>query len=156
MDNVQNLLKDLKDIHQPATVSAWPPAIGWWLLLILVILLIVLLVWFVKRKRMPNYKKLALLELKNVETNYQIQKNAQQSAGEIALLIRKAMVAKYGNQPVAGLVENEWLERLDNISKTDLFSNGPGRVIITAHYVKACDLDAPALFDATKKLLSHL
>ena len=43
MNNAQSLLKGLKDIHEPAAVSLWPPAIGWWLLLVIVILLIVIL-----------------------------------------------------------------------------------------------------------------
>lgn len=31
------LLADLKDIHYPEAISAWPPAIGWWILLLIFI-----------------------------------------------------------------------------------------------------------------------
>lgn len=156
MNDLQELLKDLKDIHEPTAISAWPPAIGWWVLPVLIGLLIVVFYWWLKRLRTPNFKKIALLDLKNIETNYQIQKNAKETTGEIALLIRKAMVAKYGNQKIAGMIESEWLAYLDNVSQTDSFSNGAGSVIVTAPYSKECDVDVESLFLATRKLLGRL
>lgn len=156
MNELQELLKDLKDIHEPTAVSIWPPAIGWWLLPIIIALLIFIIVWWWKRAQTPNYKKLALLDLKNIETNYQIQKNSKATAGEIALLIRKAMVAKYGNQKIAGMIESEWLAHLDNVSQTDLFTNGAGSAIVIAPYTKESSVDIENLFVATKKLLGRL
>jgi len=156
MNDLQELLKDLKDIHEPAAISAWPPAIGWWILPVIVFLLVLIIIKIIRTKRRPNYKKIALVELKNIETNYQIQKNSHETTGEIALLIRKAMVAKYGNQQVAGMIDGEWLNKLDTISRTSLFSNGPGQVLVTVPYAKESNVDVQALFNATKKLLSHL
>ena len=156
MNDLQELLKDLKDIHEPVAISAWPPAIGWWILPLAILLLIVIIFKVIRYKRRPNYKKIALIDLKNIETNYQIQKNAHETASELALLIRKAMVAKFGNQTVAGMIESEWLRKLDSVSNTELFSNGPGKILITAPYTKESKVDIEELFGATKKLLSQL
>lgn len=156
MDNLQELLKDLRDIHEPEAISAWPPAIGWWLLPIVILVVLYLLYRWWKKASTPNYKKLALQEFKNIKTNYDINKDSHGVAGELALLIRKAMVAKYGNEEVAGLIEEEWLYKLDTISHTQSFSDGPGRVIVTAPYAKHSDVDVDGLFEATHKLLRKL
>lgn len=158
MDNLQELLKDLRDIHEPAAISAWPPAIGWWLLPIIITILIFVLFWWWKKAKTPNYKKIALLELKNIVTDFNIQRNSQKSSGEVALLIRKAMVAKYGNQKIAGMIGDEWLGHLDEISRTNSFSSGAGKIIVSAPYAKKIesDLDVDELFSVTKKLLGRL
>ncbi len=156
MNNLQELLKDLKDIHMPAPVSAWPPAIGWWLLPLVVILLVYVLYRWWKKSKTPNYRKLALQELRNIRNQYEIDHDTKGAVGAIALLIRKAMVARFGNETVAGLLGEEWLNKLDEIAKSHAFSNGPGRALLTAPYEKNAEVDMPALFDATKHLLDHL
>lgn len=156
MNDLQDLLKDLRDIHEPEAISAWPPALGWWLLPIVVVVMAYLFYRWWKKSKIPNYKKLALQDFKNIKNNYEISKNSQGVPGEIALLIRKAMVAKYGNQEIAGLVGDEWLLRLDTISKTDSFTQGVGQCLLTAPYQKQSEVDINALLEATRKLLSRM
>lgn len=158
MNNLQELLKDLRDIHEPAAISYWPPAIGWWLLPVIIICLVLAFYWWWKRKKTPDYKKIALLELKNIITDFKIQNNKRKTSGEIALLIRQAIVAKYGNHKVAGMIGEEWLAYLDDISKTDSFSSGAGKIIISVPYAKQVDsdLDVEELIAATRKLLGRL
>ena len=161
-NQLQEQLKDLRDIHLPDPVSFWPLAPGWWGLMILVPVLYFLIRFIVKRLLMPKYKKLALRELSNIETNYQIQKKSHETCGEISLLIRKALVAKLGNKEVAGLVTEEWLAYLDKLSRTECFTNGAGRHIVTSSYSKPKPnsdndkIDIEELFSATKKLLGRL
>lgn len=158
MNNLQELLKDLRDIHEPEAIAFWPPAIGWWLLPIIIITLVIAFYWWWKHAKTPDYKKLALQELKNVVTDFNIQKNKQKAAGEIALLIRKVMVAKFGNQKIAGMIGDEWLSYLDEISKTNSFTSGAGKIIVSVPYVKQIepDLSVDELISATRKLLSRL
>jgi len=157
---LQEQLKDLKDIHLPDPVSVWPLAPGWWGLMILIPVLYFLIRFIVKRMLMPKYKKLALLELKNIESNYQASNNAHETCGEVSLLIRKALVAKLGNEAIAGLVTEEWLAYLDKLSRTDCFSNGVGRHIVTTVYSNpesdTDEINIEELFSATKKLLGRL
>jgi len=175
LNNLQEQLKDLRDIHMPEPVSIWPLAPGWWILLILIPVLFFIVRFIVRRLLMPKYKKIALQELSNITTNYAVAKNSHETCGEISLLIRKALVAKLGNQEVAGLVTGEWLAYLDNLSKTDSFSNGAGRHIVTTPYAKhdgsggiipgqnisskgnlPTESDIEELIVATKKLLGRL
>ncbi len=156
MEDQQSLLKDLKDISEPALVSIWPPAIGWWILSLLIVVAIFVLYYWWKKIRTPDYKKMALADFKNIQANFGVQNNARETTGEIALLIRKVMVARYGNQKIAGMLGDEWLMTLDSISQTQNFSEGAGKSIVTAHYAQQAEVDVPALFDATKKLLSRV
>ena len=67
-----NLLSQLKDIHQPTPVSWWPPAIGWYLLVI-VICITAFIIGKLLYKRWRKYirKKCALAELKQLKIAYQ-------------------------------------------------------------------------------------
>ncbi|MDX1812034.1 MAG: DUF4381 domain-containing protein [Gammaproteobacteria bacterium] len=156
MNNLQDLLKDLKPLHEPEAISAWPPAIGWWLLPVTIAVILAAIIWWWKRAKTPNYKKIALQDLKNVINNYEIRKNSQEATGEVSLLIRKVMVAKYGNNEVAGLIDSEWLMRLDDISQSSLFTEGAGKAIVIAPYSSNYEVDVEQLFAATKKLLGRL
>lgn len=156
-------LKDLRDIHLPEPVSFWPLAVGWWALLVIIPVLYFVIRFIVYRMRMPKYKKLAIQELAQIQSTYLNSKKAHETTGEIALLIRKALVAKLGNQAVAGLVTEEWLDYLDKLSQTDCFTNGTGRLIVSAPYERPTDksgsdteIDIEALLSATKKLLRRL
>ena len=155
MDELQEALKDLRDIHEPDPISFWPPALGWWLVLLMLIGLVFLYRWWSKRAKVPKYKKLAIEELKNISTNYEIQRNGHKTAGEISELIRKIMVLSDSRPEVAGLIDNEWLMYLDEKSDSDLFTKGAGRVLTTVAYQKESNTDVVALLDATKVLLNR-
>jgi len=156
MDELQEALKDLRDIHEPDPISFWPPAPGWWIVLILTIAAVFLLRWWLKRDKSPRYKKLANEELKNIITNYEVQRNGYKTAGEISELIRKIMVLTDDRSEVAGMIDEEWLSYLDSKSGTDLFTKGAGRVLTTAIYQKESDIDVEGLLAATKVLLKNV
>jgi len=157
MDQLQEALKDLRDIHQPDPVSIWPLAPGWWILILLVPVLIFLIRYLLKRKSKPNYKKLASEELQNIIADFEIQRNSHKTIGEISLFIRKALVAKNGNEQIAGLIGEDWLDYLDRVSGTKLFSNGGASIIATSPYRKQEeDHDLQDLITATKSLVKKL
>ncbi len=156
MEDLQAQLADLRDIHLPDPVSFWPLAPGWWVLMVLIPILYFLIRYIVRRIRMPKYKKLAILELANIESSHAASNDAHGTCGQISLLIRKALVAKLGNKEVAGLVTEEWLAYLDKLSQTDFFTKGAGRNIISAPYEKKSDVNIEELLSATKKLMSRL
>jgi len=156
MDSLEEALKDLRDIHDPNPISLWPLAPGWWLLLALLVVGILFLRWWLKKRKSPGFKKLANQELKNIITNYEVQKDTQKTCLEIATLIRKLLVARDTNHKVAGLIDNEWLSYLDEVSRSHLFTEGPGKILTTAIYQKEFDADINGLVDATKVLIKHV
>lgn len=158
---LQEQLKDLRDIHLPDPVSFWPPAPGWWALLILIPLLYFAIRFIIRRAMMPKYKKLAIDELSNIQANYAVSNDSYGTCAEVSLLIRKALVAKLGNKEVAGLVTEEWLAYLDKLSQTDCFTNGAGRFLVSVPYSKQhsesqAKINIEELLSATKKLLGRL
>ena len=156
MDELQEALKDLRDIHEPDPVSFWPPALGWWLLMLFVIAAIFLIRWQKKRKKQPKYKKLAIEAFKNISTNYEVQRNGHKTACELSELIRKIMVLTDDRPDVAGLIDEEWLSYLDEKSDSELFSKGAGRILTTVAYKKESDVDVPGLLEATDVLLKKV
>jgi len=156
MDELQEALKDLRDIHEPDPISFWPPAPGWWIVLVIIVAAIFLLRWWLKRDKSPSYKKLAYEALKNITTNYEVQRNGYKTAGEISELIRKVMVLTDDRSEVAGMIDEEWLSYLDLKSGTDLFTKGAGRVLTTVIYQKESDIDVDGLLAATKVLLKNV
>lgn len=156
MDELQEALKDLRDIHEPDPVSFWPLAPGWWIVLLIIIFSVFLLRWWLKRDKSPRYKKLANEELKNITTNYEVQRNGHKTAGEVSELIRKIMILTDNRAEVAGMIDEEWLAYLDEKSGTELFTKGAGRILTTAVYQKESDIDVDGLLAATRALLKNV
>lgn len=82
-------LPELRDIHLPEGVSAFPPAYGWWVILggILLLLLLTELFLIVRRKSKKRY---ALYLLAHVR-----QENAVAAALQMSEILRRICVYKY-------------------------------------------------------------
>ena len=122
----------LRDIHLPAPIGWWPPAIGWWLLLMLVPLLIAALVWIVRRGRRVTPVKLALRELDALQANAEIDP-LEQLRG-LSILMKRAALSVHGREHVAGLTGEDWLRWLDESMGGTRFREGPGRLLADAPY----------------------
>jgi hypothetical protein len=102
-----NPLEQLKDIHLPGAVSAWPPSIAWWLALLLALITCVLLIfaglYYRKRSRLT---RLALAELARLQ-----QQGCDINA--LHLLLKRVVLTSFPRQQVAALYGQQWLEFLD-------------------------------------------
>ena len=99
----QDPLAQLRDIHVPNDVSAWPLDWGWWLLIVLVVITIFGLYKTLSaylRHNKPRKQALALLE----------SVSAQQNNWPIALnsILKRAAMSYYPTQQVAGLYGKQW------------------------------------------------
>ncbi len=118
-------LPELRDIHLPEGVSAWPPAYGWWVILAAVIIgwISVKLIRQIIRK---SRKKYALQLLA------QYPMNDIFAAREISKILRRICVLKY--KSAAALFGQAWLDFLNNHAKHKIYGR-TAELLINAPYI---------------------
>lgn len=122
MDN----LPELRDIHLPSGVAAWPPAYGWWVLLTALLALVGLyyLVMYLRRKSKKLY---ALRLLKNIYCN-----NSVDAVTQMSEILKRICVFKYPEAAV--LFGRDWLDFLNQHSKSKL-TGKPAQLLIDGPYL---------------------
>ncbi len=129
----EQILADLRDIHLPeldagaasTNLVLWP--------LMLVLMAALLLAWLIWRRRSVWRREL-------LQALHQIEHVATQSGGnegwtKLAVLLRRLAIQRQGRHDVARLSGEPWLEQLDALVGSDLFTKGPGRGLITFPYL---------------------
>ncbi len=119
-------LPELRDIHLPEGVSAWPPAYGWWVILATIFSLL-LMFWLIGLLRKKSKKLYALHLLKNIHCN-----NTLDSAVEMSKILRRICVYKY--KDAATLFGSGWVDFLNSKSKNKL-SGKTAELLINAPYI---------------------
>ena len=107
-----NPLDQLKDIHLPAEVGFWPPALIWWVLLFAILTLIGLGVWYYKRQAWRRQAKQTFAAI-----NWQQSEHAYREANK---LLKRICLQKISNQATQ-LSGEEWLTYLDQQVKQPIF-----------------------------------
>lgn len=122
----ENNLPELRDIHLPDGVSAFPPAYGWWVILtgILGGLLLFYIILLLRKKSKKLY---ALHLLNNIYCNDTIA-----SAVEMSAILRRICVFKY--KDAATLSGEEWLKFLNSKSKAQI-SGKAAELLLNAPYI---------------------
>ena len=153
-------LAQLRDIHQPLQPHWWPPAPGWWLAaLLMLVLLLVLFRWLRRRRRRQAPLKAARRELLALYAQYQRDGDKGRYLRELSALLRRAALARFRADHIAGLSGEPWLAWLDQIGGGDAFSNGVGRVLADGPYAPAIsddELDVEALHKLCQRWLKRL
>lgn len=154
MTKSSDLLSQLKDIHQPQPVSWWPPAPGWFILIILILITCFLLGMFAYKAWRRHYRKrFALTSLKNLKVQYQKQAETATIA-QVSILLKRVMIARFGKSKIATLTDIEWLAFLDDVSKTDEYTQGTGQALLTMPY-QATAQPVPELFVLIEKTMKR-
>jgi hypothetical protein len=130
----------LRDIHLPAPIGWWPPALGWWLVAALLLVGVAL---FAIHHYRARHKRAALRALTGV------RKALEEGAEPVAclqflstVLRRFAMTsvartdAAVAEPEVAGLIGERWLRYLDGRWAKTEFSAGLGRQLLAAPYAR--------------------
>lgn len=123
---MQDNLPELRDIHLPEGVSAFPIANGWWLSLAGIVLLF-LLIQFILYLRRYSKARYALKLLKDISAE-----NVVEAAKEMSEILRRICVFKY--KEAASLLGNDWIEFLNKKSKSPL-SEKSAELLINAPYI---------------------
>lgn len=97
-------LAKLKDAHELAPISWWPPALGWWLVAGVILgLLSLLLIKGYPRWRLRRYRRFFLQQLNRVQA-----KNDARQIQRLNLLIKKMALLAFPREQVAGLTGAAW------------------------------------------------
>lgn len=128
----EEILRDLRDIHLPqqatdaagAGIVLWPAAI--------VIVLALLAFWLSWRRR-SVWRRDIVEQLNAIERDVG-DGRIREAWTALATLLRRIAVQLCGRQEVAGLIDEAWLEKLDQLFRTRAFSSGPGRGVILFPY----------------------
>jgi hypothetical protein len=117
MPNVPNL-DQLRAIHLPEPIGAWPLAWGWLGLLVLAVLLLMgglyagwCWYWHGRAKRE------ALRLLAACEIQYRADGNSQQASASLTQLLKRVALAYFPREQVANLHGEPWLMFLQSTSK---------------------------------------
>jgi len=143
-----DLLDRMAGLEVPAPVSYWPQTIGWAVLAALVVVAVGMWAWWQWRRWRENaYRRAALRALRTIEL-----REDDETATELALLLRRTALAAYPRRQVAGLYGREWLAFLDRTGGTTAFSDGDGQALLAAPY-RRCDGKAPTRLGALPALI---
>lgn len=122
-------LQNLNDILLPEPASLWPPAPGWYGV---IAVLLVLLTWglfrALKAWRRNTYRREAKRELASILVH------GGAAAAQIPPLLKRAALAAWPRQDVAGLNGPAWHAFLDRTAATDRFCSGAGKVLDRLSY----------------------
>ena len=153
MTDSASLLTNLRDIHAPPPVSWWPPAPGWWLLLVVLIVALILL-WRWRRAR--PWRRHALRELQALELEYGANGDVVNCVAQVSVLLRRVALSARAPTAAAALTGDAWLNYLDEAGRTQQFSTGVGRVLISAPYARAESVDVPQLIKLARRWVSKI
>lgn len=138
-----DLLKQLRDIHDPASIPIWPLAFGWYVLVLLVVG-VMLAVIFLRYRYLQKQalKRSVLSRIQELELQQDI--THLNPCEELSMLLKRCALAIAPRREVAALHGEKWLEFLDRTADTTEFSKGIGRALIIYPYKNKNDtLPAP-------------
>lgn len=140
-------LMNLRDIQLPQAIGWWPLAIGWYLLGFFVLLVLLGVIrWGYRYWVMNKPRREVLAKLKLLQVQYQREADKVALAMALSTLLRRATLALYPRFEVASLQGEAWLHFLDETGNTQQFSQGVGRMMITAPYQSQAAFQVDELF----------
>jgi len=153
---LQAALAQLRDIHLPAAVSAWPPAPGWWLLAALVLAagLGAALAW---RRHRRSARTAALRQVAELE---RAARQGRLAPAELATasaeLLRRAAIARFGRAQVARLQGADWIDFLNRVAARagpPPFAGPVAAALAQGPYAPAPEVPDAALLAAVRRWL---
>lgn len=143
----------LKDIHLPAAISWWPPALGWWLLAGLIFVLLFGLAWVYKRLTRKSALKDAKILFNKIRQ--QPSNDKRETLNALSALLRRTAISHAVRDDVAGLRGQAWLEYLDRSLPDAPFTQGVGHCLLDAHYrpIEPEGIDMQAVFHVCERWL---
>lgn len=156
---LQNTI-ELRDIHLPEPVFWWPLAPGWWFLIALVIALALAAYIFIpkliKKYNHQPARKLALIEFKNIQQDFQIQENRQSLAQSLSILLRRVCMTYDSRHNSASITGQTWINKLNSLNPQQPFSDDMVNTLLNAPYQKHHEFNAEMLLSQCENWLKQL
>lgn len=125
----------LRDVHEPAAPSWWPPAPGWWIAFGVLLVVVAVLAWW----RWRRARRLRLAARLFDDAIFAADTPARKVAA-ISELLRRAARRR---DPVADTLDgDDWLRLLDSGLPQPVFRDGPGALLLDGAFRPAVDADA--------------
>jgi len=109
---MQRLLEQLKDIHEPAPIGWWPPAPGWWILAGLIVALLFAAGWLWRRLREKRRRNLYRAE--GVRLLRELDLDTPRVVEEINVLLKRVAVATFSRDACGPLTGQRWIQFLES------------------------------------------
>jgi len=145
---------DLRDIHLPDAIGAWPPAIGWWIVLVLGLLAIWAVWLLIKKLRQDTAVKGANKLMADIKQ--QANGDKLQTIRALSVCLRRLQISNEQRTQAASLNGQEWLQHLDSFVDGKPFSEGIGRCLADAPYQQqlTVDVDIDALISLCERCIT--
>ena len=107
-------LAQLRDIHLPEPVSAWPPGPGWWFAAVILLLLLAALAWWAWRRHRDNgWRRQAVAELEVAHHRWQQEGNDSDYLQQLSEILKRAAINRGPATEIAALTGDAWNRFLD-------------------------------------------
>lgn len=147
-------LQQLRDVHAPLDPSWWPPAPGWWILAFLGLCFIA---WSTWRLLQTWHYRAPLRAARKLHAHYcaELKCGALAPANYLHAsneLLKRLLVRGYNKYQFAPLSGLAWLEELDRLSGSQMFTQGAGQALGDARFSRVQPKDAAALEGLSKAI----
>jgi len=135
--NDQDPLAQLRDIHLPDPVSAWPPAPGWWIVAFLIIAaLSAYIIFRVYRYQRNRYRRAALNAIQETWQQYSTTQQAPTYLQTVNEILKRCALQAYPTIGVERMQGKQWLAFLDDSLPGEelVFLQGPGQLLMHGPY----------------------
>ncbi|MBY0544057.1 MAG: DUF4381 domain-containing protein [Gammaproteobacteria bacterium] len=149
-----NLLQQLKDIKQPAPISWWPLTWGWYMVLGLCLIALSILAFYLVQHGLRRHRKRQILKEITL-LRYSDYLSKQSIAAQLSILLKQILFMVYSRENIAGLQGEDWLLFLDKVSDTSSYTQGSGRLLMTAPYQHQVDDELDDLFELIEQTIER-
>jgi len=140
----------LRDIHMPAPIGWWPPALGWWLVAGLVLAAAAFYAFHYYRAR---HKRAALRAMTRLRAALEQGAEPVACLQFLSTILRRfamtVVVPGAAEPDVAGLIGDRWLRYLDGCWDRTDFTAGLGKRLVAAPYARPNSIERGTAIELT-------
>lgn len=154
MQDLSEVLSQLRDIHEPEPVSWWPPAPAWWVLAVLLLAAIFVIFYLLKRYK-NSFRRAAKRELDKIVRDFNIHHDDERLLKDFSVFLRRVAIKK-NSKEVAGLTGSSWLNYLDELSEYKAFNGDYADILVSGPYQENIEFDSKGLISEIQRWVLKL